>query len=119
MSDMPDTTVYINSTILHELLNHIISNDMCSTCAIVRPYPCRRSLDDMFSSYFADIYKSNKTVAFGSTMKEDENQKPKKKSKKKVKKSPQLIREEKMNVGFQMWFLHLLRVMLGEYTEIV
>ena len=53
--------------------------------------------------YLADFYKGNKTIAFGSTLKQGESHKStKKKSKKKVKKSAQLIREEKMNVGFQM-----------------
>lgn len=47
-----------------------------------------------------DIYQNNKKFGFGSTLKEDENQKPTKKTKKKkVKKSAQLIREEKMNVS--------------------
>ena len=57
-----------------------------------------------------DIYQRNKTVAFGSTLKEDdqsENQKPSKKSKKKKKKSATLLREEKMNVRyFMIYSLH-------------
>jgi len=44
-----------------------------------------------------DIYKYNKKIAFGSTLKEEEQLKTPRKTKKKIKKSTTLLRNEKMN----------------------
>ena len=52
-----------------------------------------------------DLYKYNKKVAFGSTLKEDESETVQKKSRKKKKKSATLIREERMNVGNCLFFV--------------